>query len=43
LGAEVADEEAPGEFASGPDVAGDVAYEFGWVAEERLGGVDADG
>ena len=42
LRAEVADEEPPGKFASGPDVAGERADELGRMAEERLGRIDAD-
>ena len=43
LRAEIADEEAPGEFATCPDVAGDRANELGGMTEERLRRVNADG
>jgi len=43
LRAEIADEEAPSEFTTCPDVLGDRANELGWMAEQRLGGVNANG
>ena len=42
LGAEIANEEPPGEFTTCPDILGDRSHELGGVTEERLGRVDAD-
>lgn len=43
LGAEVANEQAPSQLATGPDVSGDRAHELGRMTKKRLGRIDADG
>jgi hypothetical protein len=42
LGAEVADEQAPGKFTARVEVLGDILDQGHRVAKERLGGIDTN-